>query len=300
MNAENTSDYLSASNLFAFIYRYRKLYFYALIIAFLVSIVCYSSMPKTYRSFCLVFPTRTNMVEKVLEDEDFGYEIQAEWAMEILQSAAIKDSMLKKFNLAEHYKIDSTKFTWQTNLDEEYYSSFKVEKSLRKSLSLIVVDEDPVLAAQMANEWVSLFDKVRDKILEHNKQTAYLSIKKEYENKALIYNEFVNNSNNISGKFSSDILKPQNNALANDVYLIQYQKITNDYYDAKNKMNDAEKKMTQHVPAVYVISKAVPNYKPISPRGSVVFSLIFIATFFLLTVFLIVKDQMHILRSSIK
>ncbi len=299
MNTENTSDYLSASNIFAFIYRYRKLYLYALIIAFVVSLISFKSIPKTYRSFCLVFPTRTNLVEKVLEDEDFGYEVQAEWAMEIMQSAAIKDSMMKKFSLAEHYKIDTTKFTWQTNLDEEYYRNFKVEKS-RKSLSLIVTDEDPLLSAKMANEWVSLFDKVRDKILEHNKQTAYFSIKKEYENKALIYNEFVSNTNNFGGKFSSDILKPQNNALANDVYLIQYQKITNDYYDAKNKMNDAEKKMTQHVPAVYVISKAVPNYKPIAPRISVVFSLVFIATFFMLTVYLIVKEQIKSLRISEK
>ncbi len=300
MSVENTSDYVSASNIFAFIFRYRKLYLYTLIAAFALSLICYNSIPKTYRAFCLVFPTRTNLVEKVLEDEDFGYEIQAEWAMEILQSAAVKDSLIKKFNLAAHYKIDTTKFTWQTNLDEEYYANFKVEKSLRKSLSLIVTDEDPVLSAKMANEWVNLFDKVRDKILEHNKQTAYQSIKKEYENKALIYNEFVSNTNNMGGKFTSNILKPQNNSLANDIYLIQYQKITNDYYDAKNKMNDAEKKMTQHVPAVYVISKAVPNYKAVTPRISIVFSLIFIATLFLLTIYLLVNEQIQILRSSAK
>lgn len=145
-----------------------------------------------FKSSVVFFPSATNSVSKAIMEETnsekqdilaFGEEEQAEQMLQILNSDEIRESIVNKYKLFEHYKIDPDQEYPMTALMEEYKDNINFSRTEFMSVRIDVMDSDPVMAANIANDIASLLDSMKTKI-QRSRAAAALSIVEEaYQDK---------------------------------------------------------------------------------------------------------------------
>jgi len=184
---------LDSSNLIVYLYQWRK----PLLIVTLVSAVAaaiFSSptfIPPKYQSTVVLFPATTNSVSSALLGEknaytkdilEFGKEEEAEQMLQILYSDEIRSKIIDQFNLMEHYDIDADSEYKMTNLYKEYESNITYRRTEYMSVVIDVLDTDPNLAAQIANQIGTLLDSVKNRIQKERALQGLAIVGKEYKN----------------------------------------------------------------------------------------------------------------------
>ena len=192
-------SYLDASNLFMFIIRWK---WHLLIIGLLAaaSAMIFSGehfiKPK-FKSTVILFPSNTNSVSKALlgsveEQQDvlkFGEEEQAEQMLQVLNSDEIRDRIIRKFNLLDHYNIDTMGSYPITRVQKQYESNISFERTEFMSVKIDVMDEDPQLAADIANTISDLLDSMKTKIQRERALQAFKIVEAAYNEKLKSLNE---------------------------------------------------------------------------------------------------------------
>ena len=111
---ESSFDF-SSGNLLVFIYRYRKILIAVSLAAAIISSVVSLLIEEKYKSTVIMFPTTTNSISKALIADNFGgkddvlelgEEEQAEQLLQILNSDEIRNRIVEKYDLMQHYEID--------------------------------------------------------------------------------------------------------------------------------------------------------------------------------------------------
>jgi len=158
--------------------------------AFIISIVVSLLITPLYRSTVVMFPASSVSVSEALVSTtgsdpgsgilSFGEEEETEQLLQILNSDDIKEKLIQKFNLFEHYGVDPESKIKYTLL----YSKMKKYISFRKteymSVRIDVLDEDPVIAADMANEMASLLDSTINRMQRKRAEEAFRIVAEEY------------------------------------------------------------------------------------------------------------------------
>lgn len=181
-----------SSNLVVYIYEKRK----PLIVVTLVAIVLaavFSApyfIPPKYKSTVTLFPTTTNSPSKGLLPQqfatrgqdilEFGAEEQAEQLLQILNSDEIRDRIIKKYNLAAHYKIDTSGSFTRTELYETYNSNISFRRTEFMSVEINVLDTDPDTAAMIANDIDHFLDETKNRIQKDRAKKGLEIIEGEY------------------------------------------------------------------------------------------------------------------------
>lgn len=142
-----------------------------------------------YKSTVIMFPTSTNSISKVLLSDnmgsnkdilEFGEEEQAEQLLQILNSSEIRSAIIKKYNLMEHYKIDSTAKYKMTQLYKEYESNITFKRTEYMAVEIEVLDKDPQMAADIANDIASLLDSTKNKMKRDRAIQGFKIVEREY------------------------------------------------------------------------------------------------------------------------
>jgi len=153
-----------------------------LIITFIISlgsIVVSLLITPLYLSTAIVFPAATSSVSFSEQRNaksaamDFGEEEQTEQLVQILQSSRIRDKIISQFKLMSHYGIDNNDINKYYKLKEEYNGHFSFERTRYGSIKIDVLDEDPELAAKMANKIVDLIDTVKNDMISERTIPAF-------------------------------------------------------------------------------------------------------------------------------
>ena len=190
---QRIANYLDASNLFIFIIKWK---WHLLIIAGIAALgaTIFSGptfiKPK-YKSSVILFPSSTNSISKALlgavdEEQDvlkFGKEEQAEQLLQILNSDEIRDRVIDKFDLMNHYRIAPSSDYPQTRVRKEFESNVSFSRTEFMSVQIEVLDEDPELAASMANTISDLVDSMKTKIQHERAWQAYNIVEAAYHDK---------------------------------------------------------------------------------------------------------------------
>ena len=108
----------------------------------------------------------------------YSDETCTEQMIQIMQSNEIMDSVVEKFDLMKHYKIDKSYKYWKTALIGEYREKVSISRTPYDAVNIVVKDKDPQLACDMVNEIIRLYDK---KIKSLHK-TKSLEVLKMFEN----------------------------------------------------------------------------------------------------------------------
>ena len=199
--------------LLTFLFRKRKI---ILSFSFIVSVIAYGLsylITPLYLSTAIVFPAASSSVSfseqrnTKASSMDFGEEEQAEQLVQILQSAQIKDLIVEKYDLMKHYNISENDGYKYDKLNTEYEGHFSFERTRFGSIKIDVLDRDPKLAAEMANEIVSLIDTVKNNIIRKRTLPAFEITKRKKEQLENEINSLMNEMDSLAklGVVSLDV-----------------------------------------------------------------------------------------------
>ncbi|HOR04897.1 MAG TPA: hypothetical protein PLG54_05215 [Bacteroidales bacterium] len=185
-----TKDY-SSEKLFLFLSIWGKPLLIVTIIAFFASLIFSSSYfikPK-YKSTLIMYPVSTSSISKALLSNtygiqqdvlEFGAEEQAEQMLQILNSNLIRDRIIAKYDLANHYGIKPREKYRLTKLYKEYENNITFRRTENMAIKVSVLDHDPQTAADIANDIAALFDSTKTAMQRERALKAFHIVEGEY------------------------------------------------------------------------------------------------------------------------
>ncbi len=191
INLKENSEFDSSGFLF-FIYKWRKPLIIVCALALIASWIFSSSIfitPK-YRSSVILFPVATNSVSKVLISQKsgikedilgFGEEEQTEQLLQILNSNKIRDRIIIKFDLMNHYGINPDSRYKMTKLIREYQNNVTFRRTEYMAVKISVLDKDPLMAANIANTIAELLDSTKNQMQKERAIMAFRIVEQEYK-----------------------------------------------------------------------------------------------------------------------
>lgn len=180
---------LDSTNLVIFLLRYRKILIIVSLVAALVSAVVSLLMEERYLSTVIFFPANTSSVSKAVMTEDvtgkndivaFGEEEQAEQMLQILYSDVIRNKVIEKYDLMNHYEIDQEDEYKLTKLIKTWEDRVSFKRTEFMSIRIDVLDKDPQMAADIANEIARLVDEAKNRMQQDRAREALKVIEEEY------------------------------------------------------------------------------------------------------------------------
>lgn len=167
------------NNLVQFIWQQRKPIIIITSITFIVAVIVSFLITPLYLSTAIVFPAASSNVSFSEQRNvkaaamDFGEEEQAEQLVQILQSSRIRDKIVNKYKLLDHYEISNDDVNKNYKLNKAYNGYFSFTRTRFGSIQIDVLDKDPKLAAKMANEIVDLIDTVKNEMIRERTIPAF-------------------------------------------------------------------------------------------------------------------------------
>lgn len=185
-------DNYNSKYLFKLLTEYRKSVLIILIAAALLAVLFSSPLFITplYKSTAILYPTSSNSISKVLISTtfqsnkdilEFGESEQTEQMLQVLNSNRIRDKVIERYNLMEHYGIKPTSRYPFTKLNKLYDSRIKFRRTEYNAVRITVLDSDPALAAQMANDIAELFDSTMNAMQKEVAVKAFNLVDAEYK-----------------------------------------------------------------------------------------------------------------------
>jgi len=215
-----------------FFWRWRKVFIISALCAILFSVVLTHpaiTKPK-YAARHIFYPTKNNSISNALLTElnqrqsdplEFGEEIEAEKALQILQSGTLLGRLVRNFNLMKHYGIDpkTEKFP-QYALDNKIKENFSFERTRYLSIKIEVMDEDPKMAADLANGIANLYDSITTEVQNQVATPALQIVERALQEKR---NKIQNIKDELRklGQNGITNYEEQSRALAEEIYKAQ-------------------------------------------------------------------------------
>ena len=150
-----------------------------------------------YKSYAVLYPS--NLIP-------YSNETPTELMLQLFKADDIRDSLIKKFKLADHYDIDVTEKYYYSKLIKKFESNVDVKKTEYESVVIEIFDTDPQKACDMVKEMINLFNK-KARNLQKDKSVEILQIAKDQLDKK---------------KVELDTLKNKMDRLRNDYGLLDY------------------------------------------------------------------------------
>jgi capsular polysaccharide biosynthesis protein len=189
--SDKVQQEFDSTNLLVFLLKWKKQLIIATAIGAAVSIVVSLVIPEKFESTYVFFPAFSSSISKGVMTEDagakndivqFGEEEQAEQMLQILNSEKIRDRVVAKYNLFEHYEIGENETYPQTKLIETWEDNVSYKRTEFQSIEIRVLDKDPQMAANIANDIAALLDSAKNSMIHSRALQAFEVVKAEYEN----------------------------------------------------------------------------------------------------------------------
>lgn len=305
------------------------------IITFLAGIasilISFTITPK-FSSSVVMFPTTSTSISKNLLADNYGgrssmYEIgeeeQSEQLMQILNSEEIRNRIIDKYGLMEHYEIDHESKFPMTQLYAEYKSNINFELTQYLSVVIDVLDADPQIAADIANNIAALVDTVYSRMLKQRAIDAYLLVEDEYnimvENmsilqdsinkiRALGINDYETQSeryhealaraivegNTKAQRILEDKLSVLSKYGGNYVVIRDHlQQEAQRLSRMKQRIQEAKLEADQNLPHIFIVDSAFKAEKKAYPKKSIIVIISTLAAFMLTFITLIVVENIR-------
>ncbi|MBM3436237.1 MAG: hypothetical protein FJY07_08505, partial [Bacteroidetes bacterium] len=185
------SEDFESTNFIIFLHNRRKPLFYVTLTAIIASIVFSSPFFITpmFKSSVILFPTSSNSISKALLSENvaekqdilgFGEDEQTEQMLQILSSNKIRDRIIEKYNLIEHYEINPSSKYKYTRLYNTYDENITFRRTEYMAVKITVIDKDAKFAANIANDIAELLDSTKNIMQKGRALKAFRIVEAEY------------------------------------------------------------------------------------------------------------------------
>jgi uncharacterized protein involved in exopolysaccharide biosynthesis len=255
---------LDSMDIIRFVYKHKWPIIFVTIFAAIASVIVSFLITPKYKSSVILFPKSQVSASQALTNSElintedhimnFGDEEATEQLIQTLYSEEIRFKIIDKFDLLHHYKIDEKGGYPMTKLHEAFADNIRFKRTEYMAIQIEVMDTDPLMAANIANEIAILLDSSlnqmqRDVAVEIFKlvENQYKTIQSEIE--ALEQN--LQNTNKSAAKYISlsEQLVNENKRLS----------------QMKSKLVEAEVNAIQNLPRKFVVANAYPAEKKSYP-----------------------------------
>lgn len=167
-----------AEDLIQFIWNKKGLITLITAIAAIAAIIYSLLIEEKFKSVVTLYPAMSNTVaftDEVHPEQSaaqFGEEEQAEQMIQVLQSGEIRNVIIEKYKLMEHYDIDTSSKIKFTALNKTYEENVSFSRTKYGSVLIEVMDKNPDTAALIANDIANLFDNAKNRMINERSSEA--------------------------------------------------------------------------------------------------------------------------------
>jgi len=279
--------------------------------AALTSIIISIMITPMFEANVIMFPATSTSVSKELlvnnyqgrqNVHGFGEEDQAEQLLQVLNSEPIRTRIIENYDLMEHYEIDPAGKYPITELLEQYKSNINFRLTEFMSVEISVMDRDPEIAANIANDISDLVDTVYNNMKKERALQALELVRSEYEESEvdllllrdslnMIYFDFTKELND-RGNTTEDLIKAITKNWA------RYQAMTDKVRNAAAievglglRYREARLEAVQNLAHKFVVENAIPPEKKAYPNKSLIVIVSTFASLLFALIILIVIDN---------
>jgi uncharacterized protein involved in exopolysaccharide biosynthesis len=191
MPVNDTTDFNDSFRVAVFIYKWRKTLLILGLAAAVLSAIISSPVFVTplYKSTVIMYPAASNSVSKLLLNDNttikqdvlgFGADEQIQQMLQILNSNRIKDKIIDRFKLAEHYGIEPGAKYYQTNVYSHFRSNIMFKLTEFQAVKITVLDNDAQMAADIANGIAAELDSVKNDIQKERAIEGFKIVETEF------------------------------------------------------------------------------------------------------------------------
>ena len=329
---DRTKDAFNSKNLCRLIVEYRKTVLIILAVAAILAILFSSPwfITPLYKSTVILYPTSTNSTSKVLLSTtfssnkdilEFGESEQTEQMLQVLNSNRIRDKVIERFNLMDHYGISLNSKYPYTKLNKLYDSRIRFRRTEYNAVRITVMDADPAIAAKIANDIAELYDTTMNAMQKEVAVKAFQLVDTEYKNlcaEMAVLEDSLNTLRSLgvfdyeaqvemlSQQLAVELGKGNNQGVKNiqdhldilakygGAYYAINEKLDHDRLQlslVKTKYEEAKVDATEDVPHKFVVSSAMQAEHKDYPIRWIIVVITVLATFLLVIILLAVFDR---------
>jgi uncharacterized protein involved in exopolysaccharide biosynthesis len=288
---ENIRFRTDSVNMLNLVFRYRKLFLLIFAASVIISSAVSLLIKPLYRSTVILYPT-TNVVETqslfgIQADAIplFGDETATEKVLQILKSDHIKKYLVARYDLMKHYGISESARYKYTMLDLRMKKNIVSRKTQYNSIELSVLDNDPKLAATMANDIARNVDTVFNQIVKEAGNKAFKAIEKSYSDQMLLVRSLedslkmsgINSTlTGVPAKMKAGSVNSTWAAVAGE-YSPKFLRLINMFESENENLSDLRSRLTeakilseQNLPYTHIINEAQVSEKKAFPKRSII------------------------------
>jgi uncharacterized protein involved in exopolysaccharide biosynthesis len=329
---KNPNFVYDAFDLIRFVWNKKWILIALSLVAFIVSIIVSLNITPRFRSQVILFPAASislskNLVETTTISMDgrdvlsFGGDADVERMLQILHSNEIRDHVSKKFKLMEHYQINPSSPYPENQLNNTFRGNVKFRRTEFMSIEIGVLDTDPYMASDIANEIVNYVDSTIHNMQKLRAMDAFNIVKNEYasslrdinlysdslqqlrqkgvtdyESQATALNNAYANALERGNAQATDAIKKQLNILS--VYGGKYVELSQKLKSEIERMSLLKAKYASYkvnienaVPQIFIVDKARVEEKKVSPKRTIIVMMSTLSTFALTLIILLIIDN---------
>jgi len=280
-------------------------------LAGVASIIISLTITPMFQASVIMFPASSASISKELLVQNysgrqnvhgFGEEEQAEQLLQVLNSEPVRTRIVESYNLMEHYEIDPDGKYPNTELFEQYSSNINFRLTEFMSVEVAVMDKDPDIAADIANDISDLVDTVYNDMKKERAEEALRLVEREFReaegNLVLRRDSLDRLSNQLSrkvntgGDATNNLIKAisENGAL----YISMMNLVRNEAQIVAGlslRFKEARLEAKQNLPYKFVVERAFPPEKKSYPKKSLIVIVSTFASLLMALIVLIVIDN---------
>lgn len=188
MAEQNTQYRFDSVDLILYLWKRRLPLVIITAVAAIVSIVVALSIQEKYKSEVILFPAASSSVSHDLLAMNIaeknilklGEDEEVEQLLQVLNSDDIRAKIIEKYDLMNHYEIDSNQKYPLTALHKEFSENISFTPTKFMSVRVEVLDKDPQMAADIANDISALVDTTMNNMQRERAQDALKLVEREY------------------------------------------------------------------------------------------------------------------------
>src|SRR6056297_1087207 len=264
MDTTNQSYNFNSMDIIRFIFKHKWPIITITVIAAIASIIISLVITPKFKSSVIFYPktqvaashalTTSELIDPDDHIMNFGDEEATEQLIQTLYSEDIRFKIIDKFDLMNHYQIDAAGEYPMTKLHEEYSDNVRFKRTEYMAVEIEVMDTDPQLAADIANELTELLDSTLNKMQNDVAVEILKVVKKEY-------NLLQSDIQEIEGK-----IKKVHHASPEYISLSQQLVNENKRLSQLNaKLAEARVNANQQLPRKFMVTRAYPAEKKSYP-----------------------------------
>ncbi len=309
-NKQQSGYNFNSVDLLLFMWKKRIVLLGVSFITAVASIIISMMITPMFEASVIMFPTSNTSVSKELLVQafsghpnvfDFGEEEQAEQLLQVLNSEPLRSRVIQKYDLMRHYGISPNGKYPRTELMDKYKSNVNFRLTEFMSIEISVKDEDPEMAANMANDISDLVDTVFNDMKRERILTALHLVNKEHKQAEKEFYMIRDSLNMVYTELTSEINaggKTEDLIMAITKNWAQYQMMTDQIRNAAGvevglnwRLREAVIEAQQVMAHKFVVEQAVvPEKKAYPNKSIIVIASTFASLLFALIVLIIIDN----------